>query len=74
MRAGLERIGQDDLDSPIQLRSRTELGLLAEEGHSVTLLPIDRAPRTPHVDLIEDLGVEVFTGEWVRSIRSACGR
>ena len=30
LRAGLERIGQDDLDSPIQLRSRTELGLLAD--------------------------------------------
>ena len=30
LRAGLERIGQDDLDSPIQLQSCTELGLLAD--------------------------------------------
>ena len=30
LRAGLERIGQDDLDSPIRLQSRTELGLLAD--------------------------------------------
>jgi HD-GYP domain-containing protein (c-di-GMP phosphodiesterase class II) len=30
LRAGLERIGRGDLDTPIRLRSRTELGLLAE--------------------------------------------
>jgi response regulator RpfG family c-di-GMP phosphodiesterase len=29
LRDGLERIGQDDLDTPIRLQSRTELGLLA---------------------------------------------
>jgi serine phosphatase RsbU (regulator of sigma subunit)/anti-sigma regulatory factor (Ser/Thr protein kinase) len=30
LRAGLERIGRGDLDTPIRLRDRTELGLLAE--------------------------------------------
>ncbi len=30
LRSGLERIGRGDLDTPIQLRDRTELGLLAE--------------------------------------------
>ncbi|MBN2170016.1 MAG: SpoIIE family protein phosphatase [Candidatus Krumholzibacteriota bacterium] len=30
LRAGLERIGRGDLDTPIALRARTELGLLAE--------------------------------------------
>ncbi len=30
LRAGLERIGRGDLDTPIRLRGRTELGLLAE--------------------------------------------
>ena len=30
LRAGLERIGRGDLDTPVQLNDRTELGLLAE--------------------------------------------
>lgn len=30
LRAGLERIGRGDLDTPMQLRDRTELGLLAD--------------------------------------------
>ncbi|MGQ0721391.1 MAG: SpoIIE family protein phosphatase [Candidatus Eiseniibacteriota bacterium] len=30
LRAGLERIGRGDLDTPVRLRDRTELGLLAE--------------------------------------------
>ncbi len=30
LRAGLERIGQGDLDTPIDLKDKTELGLLAE--------------------------------------------
>lgn len=30
LRRGLERIGQGDLDTPLRLRDRTELGLLAE--------------------------------------------
>lgn len=30
LRAGLERIGRGDLDSPIKLRDRTELGMLAD--------------------------------------------
>jgi serine phosphatase RsbU (regulator of sigma subunit)/anti-sigma regulatory factor (Ser/Thr protein kinase) len=31
LRAGLERIGRGDLDTPLAVRERTELGLLAEE-------------------------------------------
>jgi serine phosphatase RsbU (regulator of sigma subunit)/anti-sigma regulatory factor (Ser/Thr protein kinase) len=36
LRAGLERIGRGDLDTPIRLKDRTELGLLADTVNEMT--------------------------------------
>lgn len=48
LRAGLQRIGRGDLDSPIELRDRTEIGLLAETVNDMT-----RALRQAQSEMVE---------------------
>ena len=62
------RLPEADHDSGA-LRMTRILELLVEEGCSVALLPVNAALRTPAVERLEAIGVEVFTGEWAGSLR-----
>jgi serine phosphatase RsbU (regulator of sigma subunit)/anti-sigma regulatory factor (Ser/Thr protein kinase) len=48
LREGLERIGRGDLETPVQLRDRTELGLLAETMNEMSRRL--RAAREEHIE------------------------
>lgn len=65
IREGLERIGRGDLDTPLRLRDRTELGLLAETMNEMSTRL--KAARQEHVEK-ERLAREV---ELAREIQSS---
>lgn len=62
LRAGLERIGQGDLDTPLRVRDRTELGMLAEAVNTMAtelkgaqIVMVEKERLAHELDLARDL-------------------